>query len=376
MRRTVMLGVERMNALNAELIRRVNAGENIRQASIGVGISYNQAKKTMQRYRKATPAQEVAPTLDYPTIIAQMESIKAQLAGEVSATPQPSRTPESVERLYREAAIDYSRTVREQRKVARITSGRPHLLVVFSDQHLGNVGTDIRRCFEDASKVAALGGGLCSVILGGDARDNFITPKLAKIRHHTKMSVTQEEELEEEYLRILFEGGVLRGVLPGNHGRWTVEQSGHDPYPNLLRALGARIDADHVAYGPEDEIEAEINVQGARFLAVVRHHWQGNTTVNPVGGIIRSLRFGRSFDLGVGGHIHGGTLWQTINRGPDKRPAIGLLCGSYKRIDKHAIIAGYPAAPDAPAAAVLIADGALLPFSDLDLAIRVLRGLL
>lgn len=206
----------------------------------------------------------------------------------------------------------------------------PYGVVGLPDHHLNNIGTMIRRAFDDAY-VIAQHPALFAVGIG-DWIDNFIVGFLERERRKDIMSHGDSWRLLEHYLSVLAPKLIM--ALSGNHLDWTSSAGGVDVFKKMMseRGLGP-------IYDP-DEVRVRLtSPNGRQFTHIGRHKYRGNSRFNSVHAItVWILENWQGEDCVWGGHIHvaGHTSIEKRWMG-ESRVVHGIQLGAYKSIDSYAV---------------------------------------
>lgn len=205
----------------------------------------------------------------------------------------------------------------------------PYGVVGLPDHHLNNVGTMIRRAFDDAMVIAQHPHLFCVGI--GDWLDNFIVGFLERERRKDVMSHSDSWRLAEHYVSIL--APKLIAAISGNHMDWTTSAGGVDVMKRMLNdhGLGPIYDTDQVRV-------RLTSPNGQSFTHIARHKYRGNSRFNSVHAItVWILENWQGEDVVWGGHIHvaGHTSIEKRWMG-EARVVHGVQLGAYKIIDGYA----------------------------------------
>lgn len=205
----------------------------------------------------------------------------------------------------------------------------PFGVVGLPDHHLNNVGTLLRRAFDDAH-IIANHEALYAVGIG-DWLDNFIMGRLERERRKDIMSHSDSWRLLEYYVEIL--AGKLIAAISGNHMDWSAELGGVDLLARMFKekGLGAIYDAD--------QVRVRLNCPNGRsFTHLARHKYRGHSKYNAVHAIlVWMLENWQGEDVVWGGHIHtaGHTSIEKTWMG-ERRVVHGVQLAAYKDIDGYA----------------------------------------
>lgn len=276
------------------------------------------------------------------------------------------------EEVYQRAVRQYqqARTLADRKWKQRVTFDAPAVCLTFlGDQHLGDPGTDIVRCFGEAELVRDTPG--MYAWLMGDLLNNFVIGRLRQARDNVQLGICDEWALVRRYLRII--GPKLVGVVSGNHDQWTTLLSGVDYFREVLAGI-----APGVLYDSDDS-RVSITVGGSEghtFKLRARHQWRGQSIFNPTHGQERAARWDDDADIFVGAHTHAAGVARGFTQGG--RSKLALQVGSYKAhdIDAYARREGFHLPNRSTAVAVLLTErGELTGFESLGLAADVISTL-
>lgn len=276
--------------------------------------------------------------------------------------------------VYQRALAQYqkARALADRKWRQSIVWNAPAVALVFvGDQHLGDPGTDLPRCFREAELVRDTPG--MYAWLMGDLLNNFVIGKLRQARDNVSLGICDEWALVRRYLRII--GPKIVGVTGGNHDHWSALLTGVDYFREVLASI-----APNVLYDSDDSRVA-LTVGGKEaghtFKLRARHKWRGSSMWNVTHGQERAARWDDDADILVGAHTHAAGVARGFTVGG--RSKVALQCGSYKAhdIDSWSRQNGFPM-PNSTAAVttVLTERGEMTGFESLDLAADVIEGLL
>jgi hypothetical protein len=243
-----------------------------------------------------------------------------------------------------------------------IHDSKPVGIAMFSDLHLGNPNADYRQILRDTDTVVGTDGFYATS--WGDAHDNWIG-KLEGIQRGQPISFDAELTLVQDWFRRL--QGKLLAVCSGNHEHRTVAIAGQDHIRGFLSGAQLLYDASEVSF--------RLKLGSAEWRVKGRHRWRYNSILNPTHGIERDLERGDvDFDIGVGGHVHKGTLFREFPfRG---RVVTGCLIGTYKLDDEYGRQCGFAKSIGSGCGAlILYPDGKLQSFRELSVAAEFLKWL-
>jgi len=269
--------------------------------------------------------------------------------------------------IYRRALEEWEQTAQqeEQRASQVLQFDRGPVCLVFAgDQHLGNRGTDYKRCFDELELIAATPG--MWLVSLGDLLDNFVIGNLRRIRDDARFTIGDEWVLVRRYLRAA--GPKLAAMVSGNHDEWAKLLMGIDYFQEVLAGI-----APTCLYDVDD---ARIRVQVGDWTVPmrIRHHWAGHSIYNITHGIERAALWDQDFTLGAGAHRHRGGVARAFVAGG--RPGMAVMVGTYKRVDAYARRLGVPMVNNSTAVAVLLdpETQSLTGFDNLQLAARYMQA--
>jgi len=241
-----------------------------------------------------------------------------------------------------ELSFDAIQEKERKRKAQKIELGsKPVAIALLSDLHIGNSTTDYRQLRTDAELIKNTDG--MYAIFHGDGIDNWIVPKLLMLQRGQAVNFEQELLLFESWLSMIEEKLIV--VVSGNHDNWTYSLSGIDIVKRMLRHTKVLYD--------RDEVRTVINLAGKSWEFCIRHKWLGSSIYNPTHGIERYSRMGASFDIGIGGHTHIGSLSREF-LSYDNRQCMAIITGTYKKYDGFARQLGLPHCPHNGSGAIIL----------------------
>lgn len=240
----------------------------------------------------------------------------------------------------------------------------PVCIVNFADLHCGSEGVDYERIDRELDLVLETPGMYAG--FAGDLLDNFIIGKLQRLQMHSSFKITEEWAMVRRVLRKA--APKMLWSVSGNHDYWTVMTGGIDYFQVVHDVL-----AKHILYD-DTEILVNVVVGGHTYKWCIRHKWKGYSQYNPTHGIEWASKFdkGKEFDIGVMGHTHTSGLARFFNNGG--KTGLSIICGAYKRYDKHAKAIGFPQANEQCAVAIALNEkGHITTFNHLDAAADHMR---
>lgn len=247
---------------------------------------------------------------------------------------QPEGYEEPVEALL-DRIIDHNERFQEHHRQKscidiRVKVPGPFGVVGLPDHHLNNVGTLVRRAFDDAMVIHQHPALFCVGI--GDWLDNFIVGFLERERRKDVMSNSDAWRLAEHYISIL--APKLIAAISGNHMDWTTSAGGVDVLKKMLADYGLG-----PIYDPDQVRVRLLPPQGESFTHLARHKYRGNSRFNSVHAItVHILENWQGEDVVWGGHIHVAGHVQLEKRWMGQARVVhGIQLGAYKTIDGYAI---------------------------------------
>jgi hypothetical protein len=212
----------------------------------------------------------------------------------------------------------------------RIKTPGPYGVVGLPDHHLNNVGTELRRAFDDAYAIAKHPA-LYAVGIG-DWLDNFIVGFLERERRKDIMSHPDSWRLLEHYIEVLAPKLIV--AISGNHMDWTTSAGGVDVMKKMFadKGLGAIYDPDQVRV-------RLTSPNGQAFTHLARHKYRGNSRFNSVHAItVHILERWEGEDVIWGGHIHVAGHTSIEKRWEGRSRVVhGIQLGAYKKHDGYAV---------------------------------------
>jgi len=253
----------------------------------------------------------------------------------------------------KEKHIELSRSQR-----ITIKEGKPFVIALFADLHLGNNKTDYRAIHRDAVLVRDCP--FCYAIGAGDYSENWIG-KLGWISREQHMSKDTESALVELWFDMIKDS--LIAVCSGNHDNRTVLQAGYDYIRGILGDALLLYDMDQILF-------TLVTSAGAEIKFKVRHRDQYKSILNPFHGAFRDIKRGdSSWDVYISGHDHKATLFgDYINHDSPKK-----VCrlGTYKMDDRFGKFLGFAKSYGNGSGALLVTpDGAIQSYNDIGMAIK------
>lgn len=246
----------------------------------------------------------------------------------------------------------------ERKNQRVILPARPVVIAILADQHFGSAGTDYRAAKRDAELVRDNPD--VYAILGGDATDNFIIGKLAALNAFTPFTIDSQWAMFKDYLEHFRDKLIV--TVAGNHAMWTQKLAAIDYTKDLVSSFTSLYDPDEIVF--------TLQVGDFEQVWKVRHKWKYGSIYNPTHAIEVGFQRGDvPFDIGVGAHIHAGTLIRPFIGHGKKRYA--CLTGAYKKYDKFSKEIGFNATPSNGCAAFVITPQGLVEhFDDIETAIK------
>lgn len=261
-------------------------------------------------------------------------SITGVQAGE---RPDVDEIRQRHEAQYRRVAKTAERKLFQQITI----SHAPAMIALVADVHLGSPYCDVRRVFEEQDLINRTPGAYTFLL--GDIVDNFIIGKLTAQNMGHGITIPEEWELFEYYLR-RWEN--VQAVVGGNHDKWTAMLAGAD----LRRRF-----YEETALYDTDDLRVTVNVGGNPILFRLRHKFAGYSQYNVTHGHEKSVMFDDPRpDIVVAGHTHQGALAREFTHGGRRKIAIQL--GTYKSgtMNDYVRTQGFPQGDNSTAAAVIV----------------------
>jgi hypothetical protein len=199
-----------------------------------------------------------------------------------------------------------------------VDSPKPFAVAFMSDMHIGSPNVNYRLLY-DHSQIIRWTDGMYLIVLG-DERDNFVGTRLNHARFTANMSVDDEVRLYIAWKEMVEDK--MLAYVTGNHDLWSWKMAGIDLADLVLPKT--------VLYD-KYEVRIAINLNDLHTWQLkLRHRWSGRSIYNLTNGIERAWQF-ESFDIGIGGDYHDGTICREFIRDGQIRYAI--LLGTYKNLD-------------------------------------------
>jgi hypothetical protein len=264
------------------------------------------------------------------------------------AEPDVEAILEAMEKRFAEKE---KRAAQKEDQHIRFSHG-PVAMFFLGDQHFGNLGTDVKRAFDEQEIILNTPGSY--VFQLGDTVDNFIVGKLIAENLKPSAPVREQWWVAQEYLERFKEK--LVAAVAGNHEGWVLKVSGID-FAREITPSGVLYDAD--------ELKVAVHVGAHQFKVWARHKWRGSSIYSQTHGQERAARFDSAdHDIYVGAHTHTGAVAREFILNRTRKLAVQT--GSYKRHDDFQRMVGFPDSDASTACAVVLHDdGSYFAASDL-----------
>lgn len=300
-----------------------------------LGVAYKTVKNFAGQLRRMRKNGEETPDLIDRTGKAALPYTPEEREIEVPVAPSAD---EPIEDLIARAIAHHERVAAyyDWKKVidVKVKMDGPVGIVGLPDQHLNNIGSQIKRAFQDAELIAKTPGVYAVAI--GDSLDNFIMGRLERERRKDIMSHTDAMRIQDHYFELLHDK--LLVVIGGNHNDWVGQLGGYDALAGTLERLGIK--------GIYDNVEQRVRLtlpSGAQFVHLARHNFPGQSQFHPTHGILKwALQNWQGEDVIWGGHIHqSGYMRMTQQHMGEQRVVHCVQLSSYKKIDNYARTSGF-----------------------------------
>lgn len=270
-----------------------------------------------------------------------------------------------VDGIFERHAKQYAASARTNERKRRQTVHLPHeaaMIVLTSDSHIGGIGTDIERLYEEQEQILSTPN--TYVILGGDIVDNYVIGKLTSQNMFHQITIPEEWLLATDYMQ-RWDGRVI-AACAGNHDVWTEKLVGLDMARSIV-PKNALYDRDEVS------LTVYVNDNPVKFR--IRHKWRGNSEINATHAMEKSVRFDDPEpDILVGGHVHKGAMCREFHHAGKRKVAI--LTGTFKVIDAYQKQEGFVHHDSSTSAAVIIMpDGSFHATSNLNAACQFMHAI-
>lgn len=214
----------------------------------------------------------------------------------------------------------------ETEATLEIEEERPFAVAFPADLHIGGFGTDHEALFAHAKQMAQADG--LYVVLGGDAYDNMINPKIVD---HSMPSIPPGSQLVllAYYCNLL--GDKLLAVCDGNHDAWSRTVAGLDG----MQWLADKVKTLHAGAA----CLLRLRCAGAEYAVARTHKYRYSSSFNLTHTVKRLWEMGPwDFDVGIVEHQHVPALEPFVKHGIEK---LALRPGTYKVNDGYALANGF-----------------------------------
>ena len=282
---------------------------------------------------------------------------------------KPGDTLPDEDEVYRRACEEWNKTRRwiekGQSQELEFSHG-PVALAFVADAHCGASGVDYPRLFAEAELIRETPGMYAGTV--GDLVDSFIvSARFVRLRIGMRLSVPDEWALARRYLRVL--GPKLKISVTGNHDDWMLALSGINYFDDVLREVAP--ECLHAVA----EARLTVKVGSVSWPGRIRHKWRGSSIYNETHGIERAAKWDQDFEWAVGAHTHRGGVCRSFTHAG--QGALGIMCGTYKRVDDFAIQGGFPKSGNSTAVAIVFDDEteSMTGFSSLEACAKYMGAL-
>jgi hypothetical protein len=315
----------------AEVYNNISGFPTLSDVAHKLGLAYKTVKNKATMLRRLAEDDASLPKLvSRAGAAAEPREIGAEFRT-IETRPEPYAEP--IEELLKRAigATERYDRFHDQKNCIdiRIKTPGPYGVVGLPDHHLNNIGTQLKRAFDDAYTIAQHPA-LYAVGIG-DWLDNFIVGFLERERRKDIMSHPDSWRLLEHYVEVLAPKLVV--AISGNHMDWTTSAGGVDVMKKMLedKGLGAIYDPDQVRV-------RLVSPNGQAFTHLARHKYRGNSRFNSVHAItVHILENWQGEDVVWGGHIHVAGHASIEKRWMGQSRVVhGIQLGAYKKHDSYA----------------------------------------
>jgi hypothetical protein len=292
-------------------------------------MAWFNSRQGAKPWLRGQPGAKDYPTPDYrgPAPIPTTPHVTPIVSGLTSA----SRMPNDAEVWGRALAIEERNRAKADKRHEQtvvIPDRKPILLALLTDPHLGNAFCTYSQAKAHAEWVRDTDGVYGGML--GDVIDNWVSldPRLLGIQREQPMQHADELALLESWLGMMRDKLVV--AVSGNHDLRTYRLAGVDL---VQRAIGNA----QVLYD-QYEVKFTLRLGDAEWKFKVRHSWPGRSQLIDTYAIQKDSRFNDgSWDIGVGGHTHGSTVFSHFRDKPhENRLKLAVLLGSYEYDSSYA----------------------------------------
>lgn len=231
------------------------------------------------------------------------------------------------------AQQEWAKKGKKGRVKVDIDTDVPIGLVITSDWHVGGPGTEHLLIESDNRKIADHP--LLYAYVGGDWANNFVIPALEHAGREDTFAPGMQQYEIVKYLLSILEDSII-AIGDGNHTDWTKRMSGIDPEMIALGDLAYL----HTANG--SVLDLCVGKQSYKIFRRHRNRW--SSMFNPAHAVVTEYYRGpHEFDIGIIEHQHQPhyAMFDGKYREDGSTNRIAVRPGTYKTIDKHAMVNGY-----------------------------------
>jgi hypothetical protein len=239
----------------------------------------------------------------------------------------------------------------------KVKTGKPFVLALFSDLHIGNNKTDYKALVSDTKLVSDCP--FAYALSAGDHSENWVG-KLGWISREQHMSLDTEQRLVKWWFDQI--QGSMIAVCAGNHDARSVINAGIDFIRTIL--------GDAVLLYDLDQILFTLELPEAEIVFKVRHKDQYKSILNPFHGAFRDIERGDcAWDCYISGHDHKATLFGDYLH--HDRPKKVVRIGTYKQDDRFGKYLGFARSYGTGSGALVISpDGSMQSYQSIATAIK------
>jgi len=230
-----------------------------------------------------------------------------------------------------QAFIEYQKAIEQARSELiqesvdlTIDDDRPVGIAFPSDWHIGDIGTDHELLQEHCAVLADTDG--MNTIVGGDAVNNFIHPKITDAAR-----ADLPPDMQYRWAASLFKILKPLAVNYGNHDQWTEQFAG-------INAL-ADIATQQAAICTASGAEMRLRIGSQTYIAYRQHRYRYGSSFNLTHTVKRLWEMGPcDFDIGIVDHQHVPAIEMFYKHA---RPKVAIRAGTYKTRDAWARDKGF-----------------------------------
>jgi hypothetical protein len=285
----------------------------------------------------------------------------------VTGLTPASRVPDTDDLWGRVTAMqqkDEQKTENRYAQEVLIPDGRPVLLVLLADIHLGGRHVDYMRAKHDAELIRDTDGVYAAIL--GDTIDNWIgEANIMAVQREQPIQHSEELALLDSWIGMMRDK--LIAVVSGNHELRSYNHAGLDILQRALVGVTTLYD--------QQEIRFLLRLGEASWPWKLRHSWVKKSKLSPSHGLEHDARFNDgSWVFGVGAHYHTQTTFRMfVDAAHDNTVKLAINLGSYQRDSAYARKLNLPQSISSGSAGLMLwPSGAWQYWLDLEAATRFL----